>query len=64
MAGLHFDASVDTAQLERDFKRGSQSVGDFVRENERAGRQIDSLWKNAGTAVAAYFTLLRVLARR
>jgi tape measure domain-containing protein len=56
MAGIFFESGFNYLQLERDLQRGKMSVGDFVRENERAGRQIDSLWKNAGTAVAAYFT--------
>lgn len=56
MPGLFFDASVNMSQLERDFQRGNQSVQDFVRQNEQAASQIDSLYRNAATAVAAYFT--------
>ncbi|WP_320052801.1 tape measure protein [uncultured Acetobacteroides sp.] len=56
MASLQFDAALDFEQLERDLKRGAMSVQDFVRTNEAAASKIDSLYKNAGTAIAGYFT--------
>lgn len=56
MPGLYFDATVDMKQLERDLRLGAQSVQDFVRTNEAAASKIDSLYKNAATAVAAYFS--------
>jgi tape measure domain-containing protein len=56
MPGLYFEASVNMKQLEQDLRLGSQSVQDFVRQNEAAASKIDSIYKNAATALAAYFS--------
>lgn len=34
MSSLQFDAELDLEQLERNVKRGTMSVQNFVRENE------------------------------
>ena len=56
MAGLHFEAYVDFAKLDRNIEQMNRKLTDLVGNVEGAGSRANSVFNNLGTGLTAYFS--------
>ena len=56
MAGIYFDARINGEQLQRDIADINKQLKNLTGDVEKAGKGIDSTFRNLGGLLAGYFT--------
>ena len=56
MAGIYFEARIDSDQLKKDIEQINRTLSNMTSNADKAGQQMDNMFRGLATSVAAYFS--------